>query len=125
MAKETPRTRRVAEQLQRELAETIRDEIRDPRVGSVTVSGVQVGRDLAHAKVYMTVLGADAAASEEAAAVLNNAAGFLRRELARRVRLRTVPAMKFIRDPSFDRGAHLSNLIDRAVDEDAERGNNE
>ncbi len=125
MAKETPRTRRVAEQIQRELAETIRDEIRDPRVGSVTVSGVQVGRDLAHAKVYMTVLGADAATSQEAAAILNKASGFLRRELARRVRLRTVPAMQFIHDPSFDRGAHLSNLIDRAVDEDVERGNND
>lgn len=121
MRKETPRTRRVAEQLQRELAEAIRDEIRDPRVGSVTVSGVEVARDLAHARVYMTVLGEDSHTSTEAAGVLNGAAGFLRRELSRRVRLRTVPALTFIHDPSFDRAARLSSLIDSAIDEDQGR----
>lgn len=121
MAKQTPRTRRVAEQLQRELAETIREAVRDPRVGSVTVSGVDVTRDFAHAKVYMTVLGEDAETSQAAAEILNGAAGFLRRELGRRVRLRTVPALKFIHDPSFDRGARLSSLIDSAIDEDQER----
>ncbi|MDN3517615.1 30S ribosome-binding factor RbfA [Aquisalimonas lutea] len=118
MSNETPRTRRVAEQVQRELATIIRDEIRDPRIGSVTVSGVELARDLGHARVFMTVLGAEAAASEEAAGILNRASGFLRRELGRRVRLRTVPALRFVHDPSFDRGAHLTSLIDRVVEED-------
>ncbi|MFO7857751.1 MAG: 30S ribosome-binding factor RbfA [Ectothiorhodospiraceae bacterium] len=121
MTNETPRLRRVAEQIQRELADIIRDEIRDPRVGSVTVSGVEVARDLGHARVYMTVLGGDAAAGEEAATVLNRAGGFLRRELGRRVRLRSVPALRFSHDPSFDRGARLSELIDRAVADDDNR----
>lgn len=120
--KQTARTRRVGDQIQRELASAIREAIRDPRVGSVTVSGVEVSRDLGYARVFMTVLGADASASEEAVAVLNNAAGFLRRELGQRMRLRTVPALKFMHDPSFDRGAHLTQLIDRAVEDDGERG---
>ena len=121
MTNETPRLRRVAEQIQRELADIIRDEIRDPRVGSVTVSGVEVARDLGYARVYMTVLGGDAAVGEEAATVLNRAGGFLRRELGRRVRLRSVPALRFSYDPSFDRGARLSELIDRAVADDDNR----
>ncbi|MCC5858975.1 MAG: 30S ribosome-binding factor RbfA [Ectothiorhodospiraceae bacterium] len=116
MARQTPRTRRVADQIQRELAELIRDAVRDPRVsGSVTVSGVEVTRDLGHAKVYMTVLGADAEHSREAAEALNGAAGFLRRELRRRMVLRTVPQLHFQHDPSFDRGAHLTSLIDQVM----------
>ncbi len=116
MARQTPRTRRVADQIQRELAELIRDAVRDPRVsGSVTVSGVDVTRDLGHAKVYMTVLGADAERSREAAEALNGAAGFLRRELRRRMVLRTIPQLHFLHDPSFDRGAHLTSLIDQVM----------
>ncbi len=122
MAREFPRTRRVADQIQRELATLIRDEIRDPRVGSVTVSEVEVSRDMAHARVYMTVLGAAADESETAAEVLNGAAGYLRRELGRRMKLRTVPALHFFHDTSFDRGAELTRLIDEAVADDRERG---
>ena len=122
MARDFPRTRRVADQIQRELATLIRDEIRDPRVGSVTVSEVEVTRDMAHARVYMTVLGAAADESETAAEVLNGAAGYLRRELGRRMKLRTVPALHFFHDTSFDRGAELTRLIDEAVADDRERG---
>lgn len=123
MAKDFPRARRVADQVQRELATLIRDAVRDPRiVGSVTVSEVQVSRDMAHAKVYMTVLGASAAETDEAVEVLNGAAGFLRRELGRQMKLRSVPALHFFHDLSFDRGAELTKLIDSAVADDRERG---
>ncbi|MEX0731881.1 MAG: 30S ribosome-binding factor RbfA [Aquisalimonadaceae bacterium] len=123
MAKDYPRARRVADQIQRELATLIRDSVRDPRVtGSVTVSEVEVSRDMAHAKVHMTVLGAEAAETEEAVDVLNGAAGFLRRELGRRMMLRSVPALHFFHDLSFDRGAELTRLIDSVVADDRERG---
>ncbi|MCS4504661.1 Ribosome-binding factor A [wastewater metagenome] len=118
MARDFSRTRRVGEQIQRELAELIRDEVRDPRVGSVTVSEVSVTRDFAHARVLVTVLGASAEASADAVEALNHAAGFLRSQLARRVRLRQVPALVFEYDESFDRGARVSRLIDEAVARD-------
>lgn len=118
MPKDFPRTRRVGEQLQRELAQLIRDEVRDPRVGLVTVSGVDVTRDLAHAKVYVATLGAGAEASDATVTALNSAAGFLRKLLSQRLRLRTVPALHFHYDESFDRGARLSKLIDDAVARD-------
>ena len=112
MPKDFSRARRVGDQVQRELAALIRDEIRDPRVGSVTVSEVRVSRDFAHAEVYATGLGMDEAASREMIEALNGAAGFLRRQLARRLSLRTVPALRFYYDPVFDRGARLNRLID-------------
>jgi len=115
MPRDFSRTRRVADQIQRELAELIRDEIRDPRVGSVTVSEVRVSRDLGYAEVYVTGLGMDEAASRQMADALSGAAGFLRRQLASRMRLRTVPALRFHYDPVFDRGARLTRLIDDAV----------
>ncbi len=122
MSKQSPRSRRVGDQIQRELATLIRDQVKDPRVrGSVTVSGVEVTRDMGHAKVFMTVLGADAAESREAAEALNNAAGFLRRELGRRMVIRSVPQLHFMHDPSFDRGAHLSELIDRVMENERPR----
>jgi len=121
MPRDFSRTRRVADQIQRELAELVRDEVRDPRVGSVTVSEVRVTRDLAHARVLVTQLGAEREASLEMVEALNHAAGFLRTQLARRLRLRTVPALHFEHDDSFDRGARLSRLIDEAVSEDESR----
>ena len=122
MPKDFPRTRRVGEQLQQELAELIRDEVRDPRVGLVTVSSVDVTRDLAHAKVFVATLGGDAVQNEATVEALNSAAGFLRKLLSKRVRLRTVPALHFHYDESFDRGARLSKLIDDAVAKDRPDG---
>lgn len=122
MAKDFPRTRRIGEQLQRELAELIRDELNDPRVGMVTVSAVEVTRDLAHAKVFVAVLGADAQQTDESITALKSAAGFLRKLLGQRLRLRTVPALHFHYDDSFDRGARLSQLIDEAVARDGRGG---
>lgn len=114
MAKEYSRTRRVGEQMQRELAALIQREIKDPRLGMVTVSGVEVARDYSVAKVFVTVLGGDADVAT-ALDILNAAAGFLRHELGQRMRLRTVPHLKFLFDESIKRGSDLSRLIDEAL----------
>ena len=117
MPRDFPRTRRVGEQLQRELATLIRDEINDPRLGLVSVSAVEVSRDLSHAKVFFSTLGEqhDADVSEE---VLQGAAGFLRRMLGQRLAMRHVPQLHFKQDHSLEQGARLSALIDSAVRED-------
>lgn len=119
MAKEYSRTQRVADYLQRELAALIQHEVRDPRVGMVSITGVNVSRDLGHAKIYITVLGCDS--TEEAAEsteVLNKAAGFLRSELSRDSNMRTVPQLRFYFDSSVGQGRHLEDLIRRAADAD-------
>jgi ribosome-binding factor A len=108
------RRARIADQIQRELAEIIRLEMRDPRVGMITLTGVEVSRDQSHAKVFYTVLGAESAA-REAGEGLQRAAGFLRSELAHRLSTRSVPELHFQFDESVERGARLSKLIDEAV----------
>lgn len=120
MPRDFSRTERVGDQIQRELADLIRLEVKDPRVGMVTLAGVEVSRDLAHAKVWFTVLG-DAAQVADTTEGLQRAAGFLRRELGRRMRLRTVPHLHFHYDDTQERGARLSALIDKAVAEDRAR----
>ncbi len=112
MAREFSRTSRVAELIQRELAQLIQREIKDPRVGLVTVADVEVTTDLAHAKVFVSVLGQEDAAVETVAA-LNHAAGFLRRELARNSTLRTTPALRFIHDQTTENANKLAALIQR------------
>lgn len=119
MAKEYSRTQRVADQMQRELAQLIHRDVRDPRIGMVTLTAVEVSRDLAHAKVYLTLMGE---ATEEDVAqnlsALKDAAGFLRVQLGRSMKLRSVPQLHFHYDESVRRGVHLSSLIERAVEED-------
>lgn len=107
--------------MQRELAQLIREEVKDPRVGMVTVSGVEVTRDLAYAKIFVTVLDPrhDTA---EAVKALNRAAAFLRRALSQRMLIRSVPQLQFVHDESIERGARLSSLIDAAVAADAKKG---
>ncbi len=105
--------------MQRELAELIRREVKDPRVGLVTITAVEVSRDLGHAKVFITVMGADGSDGvEQTLKALGNAAGFLRLQLGRVMNLRSVPQLHFHFDESISRGAHLSALIERAVAED-------
>jgi ribosome-binding factor A len=117
MAKAFSRTGRVAEQIQRELAELIQLEVKDPRVGLVTLTGVEVTQDYAHAKVYFTLMGsADQAPLAEAG--LQHAAGFLRSQLAHRMKLRIMPQLHFIYDTSVEHGVRLSQLIDEAVSAD-------
>jgi len=121
MPRDFPRTRRVGEQMQRELAALIRSEIKDPRLGMVTVSAVQVSRDLSHAKVFISVLG-DAAAKQASLQILNKAAGFLRHALGQQMIVRTVPQLHFVYDESIERGSRLSALIDAAVKSDQHDG---
>ncbi len=111
------RVRRVADQLQRELAEILRLELKDPRAGLITVTGLELTTDFAYAKVFVSVLG-DAAAQQASLATLRRAAGFLRSQLARRISIHQTPQLRFELDQSVERGSHLSALIDRAVAED-------
>lgn len=123
MTKEYSRTQRVGDYLQKELAVLIQQEVRDPRVGMVSITGVDVSRDLGHAKVYVTVLESDS--SEEAAesvAALNKAAGFLRSELSRDSSMRSVPRLRFYFDSSVGRGRDLEALIRKAADADRALG---
>ncbi len=123
MAKEYSRTERVADYLQRELAGLIQHEVRDPRVGMVSITGVNVSRDLGHARVYYTSLESDS--SEEAAETteaLNRAAGFMRSALSRDSSMRSVPQLRFYFDSSVGRGRDLEDLIRRAADADRELG---
>lgn len=122
MSREFKRTDRIAEQLQKELAQIIQFEIKDPRLGMVTVNDVQISRDLSFANVYITVLGKDSAEeAKEDLGVLNRAAGFLRREIGKAVKLRIVPQLKFDYDSSLVRGRKLSSLIEEAVAADKSR----
>lgn len=123
MPKDYSRTERVADYLRQELAVLIQQELRDPRVAMVMVNDVEVSRDLAHAKVFITQVGKESA-EEAAPAVeaLNKAAGFLRNQLARDNSMRTTPRLHFEFDNSVLRGAHLSALIEKAVDADRAHG---
>ena len=117
--REFKRTDRVADQLQKELAVLIQREVKDPRLGMVTVSGVEVSRDLGYADVHVTLLGEQTPERiKENLAVLKRAAGFLRSQIARRIKLRHVPELRFHYDESVVRGQHLSSLIDEAVASD-------
>lgn len=104
------RPQRVADQIQRELSDILRRDLRDPRVGMITLTGVHVSPDFAHADVFYTCL--DAAHVPEASKGLKHAAGFLRSQVAKRMKLYSAPELHFIYDESIERGAHLSQLID-------------
>ncbi|MEY2897112.1 MAG: hypothetical protein RL669_1381 [Pseudomonadota bacterium] len=106
------RGQRVADQIQRDLAELIREEVRDPRVGLVTLTGVDLTPDYAHAKIYFTVIGSESAV---AAAGLNAAAGHLHHLLFKRLHIHTVPRLHFLHDESVERGFEMDQLIDAAV----------
>ena len=123
MPKEFNRTSRLAEVIQRELAVLIQQEIKDPRMKMITVSAVNLTRDLAHAKVYVTVLG-----NEEEIPVniklLNNAGKFLRSQLAHKLKIRTIPELTFIYDSSLVAGNKLAALIDLAIAKDKKNSKN-
>jgi len=108
------RAQRVGDEIQRELAQLLRDEVKDPRVGRVTITAVEVSGDLSHAKVYVTHLAGGEHAAE-AVRALERAAGFLRSALAHRLQLYSVPQLHFAYDDSIESGLRLSRLIDEAV----------
>ena len=108
------RTSRIADQMQRDLAQVIRTELKDPRVSLITIQSIDVSPDYAHAKVFFTQLG-EAKNTKACTDALNHAARFLRHHLAERLGIRTMPALRFVYDESVERGIHLSQLIDTAI----------
>ena len=116
MPREFNRSERVAGQLRRDLAKLIQFEIKDPGVGFVSLSDVEVTRDLAHAKVYITVFEPEKA--DTSLKALSRAAAFLRRRLGQELRLRQVPELHFLHDDSIERGSHIDKLIEQALDSD-------
>lgn len=120
MPREYPRARRIEEQLKRLLYDLIRREVKDPRVGLITITSAEVSKDLSHANVYFTPFAGtgDAAAALEA---LQHAAGYLRHQVRNQMRLRVAPELVFRIDDSVERGARLTALIHDAVESDRQR----
>lgn len=106
------RSFKVADQIQRDLAELIARELKDPRVGMVTLQGVEVTPDYAHAKVFFSILAGDPVETAEG---LNQAAGFLRNGLFKRLHIHTVPTLHFVYDRTTERAADMNALIAKAV----------
>jgi len=124
MPRDFKRSERVAGTLRRELARLIQQEVKDPEVGFVGLSDVEVSRDISHAKVFVTVFEAEKAVSSIKA--LNKAAGYLRSRLGQEMRTRSVPELHFEHDASVETGLHMDNLIDAAVASDrSESGESE
>lgn len=122
MPREFTRNDRVSDALQRDLSELIRQELRDPRVGLVNITGIEVSRDLANAKVYVSFVDRDSEEDCQAATdVLNGAAGFLRSMMAKATTMRTTPRLRFIYDSTSKQGQQLSALIDSAINSDRQR----
>ena len=116
------RLKRMADTVQRELSELIRQELKDPRLGGlVTISAVKVSPDLGYAEVYVTVMGRELgdeqseAANKETLDVLNKASGFLRHELGRRIKTRITPRLRFLYDKTNAYGNYMFGLIAEAV----------
>ena len=124
MPKEYSRSQRVVEQIRRELAELIRLEVKDPRVGFITLTDVEITPDYAHAKVFFTSMTGEGDVPEILQG-LRRASGFLRRELGRRIRIHTIPELHFHYDRSVEEGSRLSQLIDEVVKEDEARQHDE
>ena len=111
MAREFKRSARVASQMQKELAIILQQGIKDPRIGFITVNEVELSKDLATAKIYITALGADEQGQKNNITWLNDAAPYIRSEMGRRMRLRSVPYIKFYYDNSFETGMRVSELL--------------
>lgn len=116
MPREFRRSDRVAGSLRRELAQILQQEVKDPEVGFISLSDVEVTRDLAHAKVFVTVFEPDKAVSSIRA--LNQAAGYLRMRLGQQMRIRSVPELHFHHDASVETGRQMDELIESALSSD-------
>ncbi|MGB5488236.1 MAG: 30S ribosome-binding factor RbfA [Lysobacterales bacterium] len=116
MPRDFKRSERVAGQLRRDLARLIQQEIKDPEVGFVSLSDVEVTRDLSHAKVFITVFEPEKA--KESLKALRRASTFLRSRLAQELRLRHVPELHFVHDDSVEKGSHIDELISKALNSD-------
>lgn len=116
MPRDFNRSERVAGQMRRELAQLVQAEVKDPAVGFVSISDVEVSRDLAHAKVFVTVFKADEAPRSIRA--LQKAAGFLRSRLGQKMHIRNVPELHFHHDDSVETGMRIDRLIATAIESD-------
>ncbi|MCU7836805.1 MAG: 30S ribosome-binding factor RbfA [gamma proteobacterium symbiont of Taylorina sp.] len=129
MAAEFSRSRRVGELIQRELATLLSREVKDPRLALISITAVDVSRDLSLAKVFYTIMDIDQDAENNKLAIvkegLKKATGFLRYELGHRIQLRIVPNLEFRYDESVIHGAQLSQLIDSVIEEDNKRHNSD
>lgn len=123
MSREFSRTDRVGQQIHKEVASILQNEFknRDPRVGFITVSGAEVSRDLAHAKVFVTFFTEDENKIKEDLQILEDNKGFVRSLLAKRVRMRSVPTIHFMRDVSITEGMRISNIVSQTVRDDVEK----
>ena len=126
MPREFKRSDRVADALQRELAEVIRNEIRDPRIGMVNINAVRVASDLATAKVYLTFVdNPKNTPPEERVELLNKASGFLRTRVGAEMQLRSLPKITFLHDETVYTAEAMSKLIDRAIQSDSAKRENQ
>lgn len=121
MAKEFSRSQRVAQQVQKEIAQILQRDVRDPRIGMVTVSGVEVSRDLAYAKVFVTFFSIGDQTSEGALAALIESKSYIRSLLGKAMRLRITPEITFCFDQSLTEGMRISNLVTKTVKSDEKR----
>ncbi|MGI2258059.1 30S ribosome-binding factor RbfA [Shewanella sp. GXUN23E] len=118
MAKEFSRTRRIGQQLQQELAMVLMREMKDPRVGMVTVNDVDVSRDLSYAKVFVTFFEDNPEAIEDKLAALEVAAPYIRTLVAGRMKLRVMPELRFVYDASLVEGMRMSSLVSQVIQSD-------
>lgn len=118
MAREFARTDRVAQEIQKEVAMIIQREVKDPRLGMVTVSEVEITRDLAYAKIFVTFFTLEGQNVDKSVEILNEAAGFIRSLLAKRIKARIMPELRFVYDKSMVEGVRMTNLVNKAIAED-------
>ena len=115
------RTEQVAEEITRHLGDLLLREVRDPRIGFATVMGVDVSPDLEHARVHVSVLGSEEE-ERDCLRALARASGFLRSELGKRMRLRTVPELRFVPDRTTKEAIRLSKIMDEVIEDEPEHG---
>ncbi len=118
MAREYARTDRVGQQIQKEIAVILMREIKDPRLSMTTVSAVEVTRDLAYAKVFVTFFNDNEAEIKASLEVLSEAEGYIRSLLGKRLRARIMPHLRFVYDKSMAEGVRMSALVDQAIASD-------
>lgn len=124
MAREYARTDRVGQQIQKEVAVILQREVKDPRLSMATVSAVEVTRDLAYAKVFVTFFTNEQSEIDESVFILNEAAGFIRSLLAKQLRARIMPHLRFIYDHSMSEGVRMTSLVNQAIASDEQRAAN-
>ncbi len=125
MAREFARTDRVSQEIQKEIAMIIQREVKDPRLGMVTVNAVEITRDLAYAKIFVTFFTLEGQNVDESIKILNEASSYIRTLLAKRIKARIMPELRFVYDKSMVEGVRMGHLVDKAVAEDERNHEND